>query len=111
MFDCVMPTRLARNGTAFTRWGRYPVKAGRFKDDPRPIEEGCGCYSCRRFSRAYVRHLLHADEILGLRLVTMHNLYRYSEMMSEMRSAICNGSFSAYREAFRARYREVLTDA
>ena len=69
MFDCVMPTRHARNGSAFTRNGAYPVKAGKYKRDPRPIEEGCRCPVCRTFTRAYIRHLLNAKEILGVRLL------------------------------------------
>jgi queuine tRNA-ribosyltransferase len=105
MFDCVMPTRFGRNGTAFTRNGRYPVKAGRCRQDGRPIEEGCGCYACRHFSRAYIRHLLNVDEVLGIRLVTMHNLYRYAEFMREIREAIEAGRFQAFREAFHAGYR------
>ena len=110
MFDCVLPTRLARNGTAFTAKGRYPVKAGRFRMDSRPIEEGCSCYACRHFSRAYVRHLLNVGEILGLRLVTMHNLYRYAEIMNEVREAITAGDFANYRAAFVATYRKVLPE-
>ena len=110
MFDCVLPTRLARNGTAFTRRGRYPVKAGRFGDDPRPIEEGCGCPACCRFSRAYVRHLLNVGEILGLRLLTLHNLYRYAEVMQEVRASIEAGEFGVYREAFVSAYRDPLPE-
>ncbi len=93
MFDCVMPTRYARNGSAFTRQGVYPVKAARCKLDTQPVETGCTCYTCRHFSRAYVRHLLHAGEILGLRLLTIHNLFRYQTFMQDMRSAIRNGAF------------------
>lgn len=96
MFDCVMPTRLARNGTAFTDGGRYPVKAGEYKADPRPIEEGCACYACRHFSRAYVRHLLNVGEILGVRLVTLHNLYRYMRFMAAIRDALRQGRFEEY---------------
>ena len=110
MFDCVLPTRLARNGTAFTAKGRYPVKAGRFRKDSRPIEEGCSCYACRHFTRAYVRHLLNVDEILGMRLVTMHNLYRYAEIMKEVRESITAGDFANYRAAFVATYRNVLLE-
>jgi queuine tRNA-ribosyltransferase len=101
MFDCVLPTRLARNGTAFTRRGRYPVKAGEYKADTRPVEEGCGCYACREFSRAYVRHLLNVNEILGVRLLTVHNLHRYMEFMAELRGAIEAGNFAAFRETVR----------
>ena len=98
MFDCVMPTRLARHGTAFTRQGRFPAKASIYKEDQRPIEEGCGCYCCRRFCRAYIRHLLNVDEILGIRLLALHNVYRYLDFMSEMRKAIANGTFAQFRE-------------
>ena len=108
MFDCVVPTRFARNGTAFTRKGRYPVKAGRFKEDLRPIEVGCDCYACRHFSRAYIRHLLNVDEILGLRLMTIHNLHRYAWFMSEVRRSILDGNFGAFREAFHRDYQELL---
>jgi queuine tRNA-ribosyltransferase len=94
MFDCVIPTRFARNGSAFTRNGKYAVKAGEYKDDARPVEEGCGCYACRNFSRAYIRHLLNIDEILGVRLLTIHNLYRYMQFMAEIRSSLLNGTFT-----------------
>ncbi|MBN1556630.1 MAG: tRNA guanosine(34) transglycosylase Tgt [Lentisphaerae bacterium] len=97
MFDCVIPTRFARNGTAFTREGPYPVKAGEYKRDTRPMEEGCACYACRRFSRAYVRHLLNVNEIMGVRLVTLHNLHWFMELMREIRQAIENGTFAALR--------------
>ncbi len=106
MFDCVMPTRIARNGGAFTKRGRYPVKAGRYKDDTRPVEEGCACYACRHFTRAYIRHLLQADEILGVRLLTIHNLHRYMTTMDEMRSAIATGAFATFKEEFFAHYKE-----
>ncbi len=110
MFDCVMPTRYARNGTAFTRHGRYPVKAGIYKDDQRPVEDGCGCYTCRNFSRAYVRHLLNVNEMLGARLLTGHNLYRYAECLREIREAIEAGTFAEYRAALLAGYREIRDD-
>jgi len=100
MFDCVIPTRFARNGTAFTRRGRYPVKAGEYKTDTRPVEEGCTCYTCTNFPRAYVRHLLNVNEILGVRLLTLHNLHRYMEFMKEIRSALESGSFGDLREAY-----------
>ncbi len=104
MFDCVMPTRLARNGTAFTVNGRYPVKAGEYKTDLRPIEEGCTCYACRNFSRAYVRHLLNVGEILGVRLVTLHNLHRYMRFMTDLREALRQGQFDEYRRENLARW-------
>jgi queuine tRNA-ribosyltransferase len=100
MFDCVMPTRYARNGTAFTRSGRYPVKAAEHKDDARPVEVGCGCPACRRFSRAYVRHLLNVNEILGVRLLTIHNLYRYMEFMREIQGALATGRFDTLRREY-----------
>ena len=106
MFDCVMPTRLARNGSAFTRDGRFPVKAGQYKDDTRPIEEGCACYACRHFTRAYVRHLLNVNEILGVRLVTVHNLHWYMVFMREVRQAIREQRFEAYRSEFIRGYTE-----
>lgn len=106
MFDCVMPTRIARNGGAFTSKGRYPVKAGRYKEDTRPVEEGCECYACRHFTRAYIRHLLQSEEILGVRLLTMHNLHRYMATMRNMRKAIATGAFAQFREDFSATYKE-----
>jgi queuine tRNA-ribosyltransferase len=92
MFDCVMPTRHARNGTAFTERGSYPVKAGEYKEDTRPVEEGCGCYACANFSRAYIRHLLNVDEILGVRLLTIHNICWYMRFMRKIRAAIGVGA-------------------
>ena len=97
MFDCVMPTRHARNGTAFTRNGPVPVKAGRFSRDFSPVEEGCDCYCCRNFSRAYVRHLLHCGEILGVRLLTIHNVRFFMRFMADMRRALDEGSFAEFR--------------
>jgi len=104
MFDCVMPTRLARHGTAFTRAGKYPVKAALYARDPRPIEEGCPCYACRHFSRAYVRHLMNVNEILGIRLLTTHNLFRYEAFVQEMRAAIGAGEFGVYAKRFVEEY-------
>jgi queuine tRNA-ribosyltransferase len=110
MFDCVMPTRQARNGTVSTRRGRYPVKAAIYKEDTRPLEEGCTCYACRHFSRAYVRHLLNVGEIFGLRLVTMHNLHCYLELLKDIRMAIEAGTFATFRAEFHAQYRLVLEE-
>ncbi|MFH1476358.1 MAG: tRNA guanosine(34) transglycosylase Tgt [Verrucomicrobiota bacterium] len=98
MFDCVIPTRVARNGSALTRAGRYPLKAARFKEDAEPIESGCACYACRNFSRAYVRHLLNTDEILGVRLLTEHNLHCYMDFMRDIRIALETGSFTQFRK-------------
>lgn len=97
MFDCVCPTRAARHGTAYTRRGSYPVKGGSCKMDRRPVEEGCGCYCCRNFSRAYIRHLLNVGEILGIRLLTIHNIHCYLSFMREMRDAIVADSFTEWR--------------
>ncbi len=105
MFDCVMPTRHARNGSAFTRRGPYAVKAGEYKLDTRPVEEGCGCYACRHFTRAYIRHLLNANEILGVRLLTIHNIHFYMTYMREMRDALAAGAFTAWRREEAARLR------
>ena len=106
MFDCVMPTRHARNGTAFTAHGSYPVKAGEYKLDTRPVEEGCGCYACRHFTRAYIRHLLNVGEILGVRLLTIHNVHCYMVFMREMRAAIAAGAFESWRREFAAKRQE-----
>ena len=110
MFDCVMPTRFARNGTAFTREGRYPVKSALYRYDDTPLEEGCGCPVCRRYSRGYVRHLLNVNESLGMRLLTMHNLYCYKEFVQRMREAIASGRFSAFRRETAAKYSRVRRD-
>jgi len=106
MFDCVMPTRHARNGSAFTRHGSYPVKAGEYKLDTRPVEEGCDCYACRHFTRAYIRHLLNVGEILGVRLLTIHNVRRYVTFMAEMRAALAAGAFEEWRSEWAARVQE-----
>ena len=104
MFDCVFPTRVARNGTAMTSKGRLVVKNAEFARDFRPIDPDCGCYTCRNFSRAYVRHLLKTEEILGLRLTTTHNLYYLIHFMKKMRQAILEGRFPAFRQEFWSYY-------
>jgi queuine tRNA-ribosyltransferase len=101
MFDCVLPTRTARNGSALTRKGRINLRNARFADDAQPIEPGCTCYACTHFSRAYVRHLTTADEILGHHLLTVHNLHLMLTIAREVREAVLEGRFQAYREAFR----------
>ncbi len=106
MFDCVLPTRVARNGTVFTRTGTYAIKNAQYREDFRPLEEGCQCAACRQFSRAYVRHLVWANEILGLRLVTTHNLHVYVNLMRETRAAIAAGKFAEFRREFVANYQE-----
>lgn len=98
MFDCVIPTRIARHGTAITRRGNVAIKAAKWERDPGPVEEGCTCYCCQNFSRAYVRHLLHVGEILGVRLLTIHNVHRLCMFMREMREAIDCGQFAAFRQ-------------
>ena len=104
MFDCVLPTRVARNGTAYTFSGAIAVKAGQYKDDFTPIDPECDCFTCSHHSRAYVRHLLNVDEILGLRLLSIHNLRCYMRLMEQIRVHISNGSFSLFREEFAANY-------
>jgi queuine tRNA-ribosyltransferase len=96
MFDCVMPTRNARNGWLFTRFGDLKIKNARYKDDTQPLDETCTCYACRHFSRAYLHHLHRAGEILGARLNTIHNLHYYLQIMREMRAAIDAGQFQAF---------------
>jgi queuine tRNA-ribosyltransferase len=100
MFDCVMPTRNARNGWLFTRFGDIKIKNARYKDDPLPLDESCACYACRNFSRAYLHHLHRSKEILGARLNTIHNLHYYLELMQDMRDAIDAGEFHAFRLRF-----------
>lgn len=110
MFDCVLPTRIARNGSAVTRRGRYAVRNAKWKEDNRPIEEGCTCYTCRNYSRAYIRHLIHCDELLGYRLLTLHNLHCMGTVMAEARSAIAAGTFTEYRRNFLAGYSKILVE-
>jgi len=105
MFDCVLPTRLARNGTAFTSTGTLNLKNAEFAMDKRPIEENCACPSCREFARGYIRHLVKAEEILGLRLITLHNLHFYLDLMRQARDAIENGSFDSFRKQFVGNYK------
>jgi queuine tRNA-ribosyltransferase len=100
MFDCVMPTRNARNGMIFTRYGDLKLKNSRYKTDTRPLDESCGCYACQHFSRAYIHHLQKIDEILGARLATIHNLYYYQQLMREMRAAIEAGTFAQFQAQF-----------
>ena len=93
MFDCVLPTRNARNGNLFTSRGRLIIKHAAWKDDPRPIDENCTCFTCQRYSRAYLRHLFVSDEMLGHRLHTIHNLHHYQDLMRRIRSSIEEGTF------------------
>ncbi|HEX4653267.1 MAG TPA: tRNA guanosine(34) transglycosylase Tgt [Candidatus Udaeobacter sp.] len=105
MFDCVLPTRLARNGTAFTATGTLNLKNAEFVFDKNPIEQNCTCPTCREFSRGYIRHLIKAEEILGLRLITLHNLHCYLELMNRARAEIEAGTFDQFRKAFVAAYK------
>ncbi len=100
MFDCVLPTRNARNGTVFTAAGKVVIKNAAYARDPGPLEEGCGCHTCRRYSRAYLRHLFLSREILAYRLLTLHNLYYYLHLMTEIRQAVAAGRFAAFRRDF-----------
>src|SRR6185295_4834913 len=102
MMDCVLPSRNARNGYLFTSRGRIIIKNSRYKDDPSPIDESCACYTCRNYSRAYLRHLYQAGEILYSILATRHNLRRYLDIMLEIRHAILLGTFPEYLKAVRA---------
>lgn len=104
MFDCVLATRIARNGTCFTRNGRLVVRNAAYAHDFTPIEEGCDCYACQHFSRAYVRHLLKAEEITGGRLASIHNLRFLIRMMEEIRQAILEDRFLDYRKEFYEKY-------
>ncbi len=105
MFDCVLPTRVARNGTAFTAAGSLNLKNACFTLDEGPIEAGCACYACTNFSRAYLRHLVKAEEILGLRLITLHNLHFYLGLMAKVRAALEAGTFEAFRRGFVGGYK------
>ncbi len=113
MFDCVLPTRVARNGTAFTYKGTISIKGGGYKADFRPIEEDCPCYACRNFTRAYLRHLLNVDEILGLRMLSVHNSHMYLRVMQDIRTHLAAGTFGDYRTQFAETYiptEKVLAD-
>ncbi len=102
LFDCVMPTRHARNGHLFVPWGVMNIRNARYAADTTPIDPDCGCYTCRRFSRAYLRHLDRCGEMLGPRLATLHNLHYYLDLMARMRAAIADGGFGEFRARFRA---------
>ncbi len=103
LFDCVLPTRNARNGWLFTQWGDLKLRNARYRIDERPIDEHCACYACSRFSRAYLHHLQKVNEILGARLATIHNLHYYLQLMRSMRQAIANRDFDGFRAKFAER--------
>ncbi|HJW87387.1 MAG TPA: tRNA guanosine(34) transglycosylase Tgt [Candidatus Brocadiaceae bacterium] len=100
MFDCVVPTRNGRNGCAFTGSGKVKILNSQYKEDTRPLDETCGCYTCSNFSRAYLRHLFLAHEILGLTLMSLHNIWYYQNMMQRVRESIVRGEFKAFKKDF-----------
>lgn len=104
MFDCVLPTRLARHGNAFTRTGKINIKNAKYKEDFTPIEDGCDCYACKHYTRAYIRHLIIAQETFGARLLSIHNIRFLIKMMEEIREAIDNNFFDEYSRNFLEQY-------
>ena len=104
MFDCVLPTRIARNGTCMTSTGRLVVRNAKYANDFSPIDENCSCYACRNYSRAYIRHLINTNEIFGFRLTTYHNLYFLLELMEQVRNAIAEDRLGDFREVFFEQY-------
>lgn len=105
MFDCVLPTRIARNGSVLTQFGQMTIRNATYEEDFTPIDPHCNCYVCRNYSRAYIRHLIKRDEILGLRLTTYHNLYFLAELMQKIRIAIKEDKFLEFREDFYRQYK------
>ena len=110
LFDCVAPTRMGRNGAAFSSDGRLNLKNAEHRASDRPIEEACGCAACRQFSRAYIRHLVTADEILGLRLLSLHNVHFLIALMRRAREAISAGTYGAWSRDWLERYHSKPTD-
>ena len=104
MFDCVLPTRVARHGTAYTSEGQVAIKAAKWKETFEPIDKNCDCYVCKNYSRAYIRHLLKVNEITGMRLMTIHNLHFYIKLMKRMREAILEDRFEEFRNDFHAKW-------
>lgn len=104
MMDCVQPSRIGRHGTVFTKYGRLVIKNAKYAEDPRPLDEDCDCYACKNYTRGYIRHLFKADEILGQRLATYHNLHFLIKMMNGARKAILEDKFAEYKEEFEANY-------
>jgi queuine tRNA-ribosyltransferase len=105
IFDCVLPTRNGRNGTAFTRQGKVVIRNAHYSSDFKPIEENCTCLACQNYSRAYIRHLLNIDEILGIRLISLHNVYFYISLMRQIRQAISEDKFLEFKKEFLSSYR------
>ena len=104
LFDCVSPTRIARNGGLYTQEGKINLLNQKFRDDSKPLDSDCQCYSCKNFSRGYIAHLFHSKEILGATLVSIHNLYFINKMVDRMRRTILNGDFTPYKKDFLAKY-------
>lgn len=104
MFDCVLPTRIARNGALFTPKGRLNIRNAIYSDDPKPIDAACECYTCQTFSRAYLRHLFKAGEVTALRLATIHNLHFMQSLMSQIQTAIGQGTMADFRQSFLQTY-------
>nr|WFN98458.1 tRNA guanosine(34) transglycosylase Tgt [Staphylococcus aureus] len=104
MFDCVLPTRIARNGTCMTSHGRLVIKNAKFADDLRPLDENCDCYTCQNYSRAYIRHLIKAEETFGIRLTTIHNLHFLLKLMEDIRQAIREDRLLDFKEEFFEQY-------
>ena len=105
MMDCVLPTRIARNGTAFSKTGRMVLKNAKYKDDFTPLDENCDCYTCKHYTRAYLRHLVNADEILGGELLSIHNLRFLTRLAQECRNAILEDRFPQFKEEFLKNYK------
>ena len=111
MFDCVLPTRNARNGQALTRFGKLNIKQSRFREDRRPLDAGCGCLCCSGgFARSYLRHLFLAGEMLVLRLISIHNLWTYGALMRDARAAITAGKFAGFKQAWLDRWKAGIED-
>ena len=110
MFDCVMPTRNARNGHLFTTFGVVKIRNQRYEKDTRPLDESCSCYCCKNYTRSYLRYLDKASEILGVRLNTIHNLHYYQSLMQSMRDAIENGTFTDFVKDFYAKRSQPIDD-
>jgi len=111
MFDCVMPTRVARNGTLYTWRGKVSIKRNEYKEDPGPLDPECDCYTCKNYSKAYLRHLFLAGEILGSRLNTIHNLHFYMKVMEKARQALDEGTWESYRDFCLSRFVKRDADA
>jgi len=110
MMDCVLPTRIARNGTAMMAAGNLTIRNAGYKEDFGPVEDGCDCYACKNFSRAYIRHLINTDEILGGRLLTIHNLRFLMRLTRDIRAAISEDRFLDFREKFLKKYNGICGD-